>query len=128
FRLGLTATPERADGRESLLDELIGPTVYRRDIVELSGQFLADYDVVRIPVHLTPEEREEYESERSVYRAFLARSGIRMSEPDGWSRFIMLSARSAEGRRAMQAYRRQRELAHTAPAKLDWVERLLHVH
>src|SRR5262249_15163082 len=32
FRLGLTATPERADGRHELLDELIGPTVYRRQI------------------------------------------------------------------------------------------------
>ncbi|UJR79922.1 DEAD/DEAH box helicase family protein [Sandaracinus amylolyticus] len=128
FRLGLTATPERADGRETLLDELIGKTVYRRDIVELSGEFLADYDVVRIPVHLTPEERDEYEAERSVYRAFLAKSGIRMSQPDGWGKFIMLSARSAEGHRAMQAYRRQRELALTAPAKLDWVERLLHLH
>ncbi|MDQ3032664.1 MAG: DEAD/DEAH box helicase family protein [Myxococcota bacterium] len=128
FRLGLTATPERSDGREALTDELIGPVVYRKDIVELSGEFLAEYDVVRVPVHLTPEEREEYEAERGIYRAFVARSGIRMSQPDGWSKFIMLSTRSAEGRRAMQGYRRQRELAHTAPAKLEWVERLLHVH
>src|SRR5262245_21083727 len=30
FRLGLTATPERADGQEVLLPELIGPIVYRR--------------------------------------------------------------------------------------------------
>lgn len=128
FRLGLTATPERADGREALLAELIGETVYRRDIVELSGEFLAEYDVVHVPVHLTPEERREYEAERAIYRTFLARSGIRMSQPDGWSKFIMLSTRSAEGRRAMQAYRRQRELALTAPAKLAWVERLLHQH
>ena len=28
----------------------------------------------------------------------------------------------------MQAYRRQKELAFCAPAKLDWVERLLHDH
>ncbi len=128
FRLGLTATPERSDGRESMLTELIGPTVYRKDIVELSGEFLADYDVVRIPVHLTSDERSEYEKERAIYRTFLAQSGIRMSAPDGWSKFVMLSTRSTEGRRAMQGYRRQRELAHTAPAKLECVERLLHQH
>lgn len=128
FRLGLTATPERSDGRESVLSELIGPTVYRKDIGELSGEFLAEYDVFRIPVHLTAEERSEYEKERSIYRTFIAQSGIRMSAPDGWSKFVMLSTRSAEGRRAMQGYRRQRELAHTAPAKLEWVERLLHQH
>jgi superfamily II DNA or RNA helicase len=40
----------------------------------------------------------------------------------------MLSSRSPDGRRAMTAYRRQRELAVAAPAKLDYVELLLHVH
>ncbi len=33
YRLGLTATPERPDGREASLARLIGPVVYRRDIV-----------------------------------------------------------------------------------------------
>jgi superfamily II DNA or RNA helicase len=56
------------------------------------------------------------------------KNGIRMASPTGWSDFIMLSARSQEGRRAMQAYRRQRELAFSAPAKLEYVEHLLHVH
>src|SRR5204862_2759488 len=32
FRLGLTATPERADGQEALLPELIGPLVLRREV------------------------------------------------------------------------------------------------
>src|SRR5207302_2533414 len=32
FRLGLTATPERADGAEAVLPELIGPIVFRREI------------------------------------------------------------------------------------------------
>jgi superfamily II DNA or RNA helicase len=128
YRLGLTATPERADGRESALDALIGPMVYRRDIVDLRGEFLAEYEVARITVRLSEAERREYEAERAIYRAFVARNGIQMSRPDGWSKFVMLSTRSAEGRRAMQAYRRQRELALTAQAKLERVERLLHEH
>jgi superfamily II DNA or RNA helicase len=40
----------------------------------------------------------------------------------------MLSSRSAEGRRAMAGYRRQRELAVAASAKLDYLEHLLYVH
>ena len=128
YRLGLTATPERTDGRESVLSELVGPIVYRRDIVELAGKWLADYDTERVEVDLAPAEREEYETERAVYLDFIRRHGIRMSDPRGWSEFVMHASRSADGRRAMAAYRRQRELAFTAPAKLAWLEHLLSVH
>jgi superfamily II DNA or RNA helicase len=128
FRLGLTATPERTDGREAELSRLVGPIVYRREITELSGDYLAEYDVERIAVELTEEERAEYDEERAIYRAFVGMHHIRMSSPAGWSEFIMLSSRSAEGRRAMSAYRRQRALAFAAPAKLDFVGHLLHAH
>ena len=128
FRLGLTATPERTDGRDGLLDELIGPVAYRKEIVELAGDFLADYETERVVVELSPLERAEYESERAVYRGFVERHGIRMASPGGWTDFIIHSTRSPEGRRAMQAYRRQRELALCAPAKLDFVEHLLARH
>src|SRR5262249_49412000 len=47
FRLGLTATPERGDGQESLLPELIGPIVYRREIKQLTGNILAPYKIER---------------------------------------------------------------------------------
>ena len=128
FRLGLTATPERTDGRDRELDELIGPIVYRRDITDLTGEFLAEYETETIVVDLSPEERREYESERSIYRAFVERNGIRMGSPTGWSDFIMLSSRSSDGRRAMQGYRRQRELAFTAREKMAYLEHLLDMH
>ena len=128
FRLGLTATPERTDGRDGLLDELVGPTVYRKDIVELAGEYLADYETVRVSVDLSREERAEYERERGIYRQFLQDNGIVMASPRGFSDFIIRSSRTDEGRRAFAAYRRQREIAFTAPAKLDYVERLLYQH
>ncbi len=128
LRLGLSATPERGDGRESDLETLIGPTVYRKDIVELSGDYLADYETLRVAIDLSAEERAEYESEREIYRSFLRRNGISMASPTGWSDFIMRSARNDEGRRALAAYRRQREIAFTAPGKLAYVERLLQQH
>jgi superfamily II DNA or RNA helicase len=128
YRLGLSATPERADGRDAALADLVGPTVYRRDIVELSGEYLAEYDTERVVVELSPSERAEYVQARGVYTDFLRRSGIRMNGPNGWGEFIFKSAISSNGRRAMAAYRRQRELAFAAPAKLDYLEHLLGVH
>ncbi len=128
FRLGLTATPERSDGREAELGELIGPTVYRKDIVELSGDFLAEYETERVSVELTSDERLEYAAERALYRDFVEGNGIRMSSPDGWQEFVMRAARSAEGQRAMRGFRRQRQLALCASAKMAYAEHLLDQH
>ena len=128
FRLGLTATPERADGREAMLEELIGPIVYRRDIVEMSGTYLSQYETRRIIVNLSPAERDEYEAERAIYLNFLRSQGISMGSPTGWSDFVIRSSSSRQGRRAMKAYQRQRAIAFAAPAKLDCLEHLLHEH
>jgi len=128
FRLGLTATPERTDGRERELELLIGPEAYRKDIVELSGDYLAEYETERVSIELSPEERALHDAERAIYREFVTSHGIRMSQPSGWGEFIMMSARSAEGRRAMAAYRKQRAIAFAPKAKLDYLEHLLHLH
>lgn len=128
FRLGLTATPERTDGGEARYAELIGPIVYRKDIDELSGTYLASYETQRIEIALTDAERLEYQSERALYLGFIRSQGIRMSSPSGWADFIAKSTRSDDGRRAFLAYRRQRQLALTATRKLEVLERLLHSH
>jgi superfamily II DNA or RNA helicase len=128
FRLGLTATPERADGREAVLDRLIGPVVHRSDILELSGEYLAEYETVKVTVALAAAERTEYEAERKLYLEFVRSQGIRMGSPRGWSDFIVRAARSREGQRAFRAYRRQRELAFNAKAKLEYLAELLLLH
>jgi superfamily II DNA or RNA helicase len=128
FRLGLTATPERADNAHTQLDALIGPIVYRREITQLRGRFLADYRVETLYVNLTDEERFRYERAREVYRGFLQDSGIDMRRPNAWSQFLFLAHRSPEGRQAYLAYREQRELALAAPAKLNLLARLLDRH
>ena len=126
YRLGLTATPERADLRT--VDDLVGPIVYRRDITALAGEYLAEYETVTISVDLGEKEREEHDAERAIYRDFVKSNGIRMSSPAGFGEFVMRSSQSSEGRRAMRAYRRQRELAFAADAKLGYVEHLLEEH
>ncbi|HEV3032641.1 MAG TPA: helicase-related protein, partial [Polyangia bacterium] len=46
----------------------------------------------------------------------------------GWADFVVRSSRSDDGRRAMQAYRRQREISFAAPAKLEYLALLLDRH
>jgi superfamily II DNA or RNA helicase len=128
YRLGLTATPERTDGLEVLFEELIGPIVYRREIRELAGDFLAGYRTERLYVELTEEEAAAYQQARDHYRQFCSDKGISMSSPAGWQRFIQETSRSREGRSAFLAYQEQRRLALAAPAKLRLLEQLLHQH
>ncbi|HYE65209.1 MAG TPA: DEAD/DEAH box helicase, partial [Pyrinomonadaceae bacterium] len=128
FRLGLTATPERTDGADLLLEKLIGPFVYRREAHELAGEYLADYSVVRINVQLSSEERATYERERAVFRKFLDEKGIGLSSLHGWQMFIAASARSEAGRRAMLAYRESKRIALGTDAKLRVLGDLLQRH
>ncbi len=128
FRLGLTATPEREDGGEQRLQELIGPIVYRREIKELAGRYLADYETVELRVRLSAEERERYRRAREIYRNFVVGQRIPLGSPGGWQRFLMLTSRSEKGRRAFLAYREQKAIAQASDAKLRLLERLLAHH
>jgi superfamily II DNA or RNA helicase len=128
FRLGLTATPERADGEERSLEQLIGPIVFRREAHEMAGEYLADYSVVRINVRLGAAERAAYERERAVFREFLQEKRISLSSLQGWQLFIAASARSEAGRRAMMAYRESKRIALGTQAKLRVLGDLLTRH
>jgi superfamily II DNA or RNA helicase len=128
FRLGLTATPERADGGEALLEPLVGPTVYRLEAQELAGDYLADYSVVRVRVELSADERRAYDAARAVYRQFVTSQGIRMSGPQGWQQFIIASSRSEDGRRAMFAFRESKRIGLGAEAKLRVLGDILRRH
>jgi superfamily II DNA or RNA helicase len=128
FRLGLTATPERADQQEALLPELIGPIVFRREIKELSGSYLAEYRTLRRYVFLSDTEQARYDQCRADYRRFVDERRISFGSPNGWQRFLQESSRSAEGRAAFRAYLEQKRIAQAAPAKLELLERLLGEH
>lgn len=128
FRLGLTATPERSDGADEMLDRLIGPIVYRREAYEFAGEYLADYTTERIHVELSADERARYEAERSVFRQFLHEKRISLSSLQGWQLFIIASARSEAGRRAMMAYRESKRIALGTDAKLRVLASLLGRH
>src|SRR5436305_2972619 len=128
FRLGLTATPEREDGADVLLEELIGPIIFKKQAQDLAGEYLADYEIIRINVHLSSDERAAYEGERAVFRQFLQDKRIDLGGMRGWQLFIAASARSQEGRRAMKAYRESKRIALGTDAKMRVLGELLQRH
>jgi superfamily II DNA or RNA helicase len=128
FRLGLTATPERADGADDLLPTLIGPIVYRLDITDVAGEFLAPYEARRVFVDLTPEEEERYRTCREEYRNFVAERGISMSGPDGFRRFLFEASKTPEGWKAARAYREQKRIMQAPSGKFRLLEELLNRH
>ncbi len=127
FRLGLSATPERDEIADALLEEIVGKFVYRLEAQELAGEYLADYIVERIEVDLSDEERAAYERERQIYIDFKRRKNLPFGQ-EGWRMFIMHSAKSEEGRRAMKAYRNQKKIALGTDSKLKVLQDLLVLH
>jgi superfamily II DNA or RNA helicase len=125
WRLGLTATWERQDGRESELSRVLGDVVYERTITELSGSYLADYDTVRLEIRLSPDERERYLAARKIYGAFIGQQRIPIRSPQGWQLFIQKASRSKAGREAFLAYQESRRIIHGAERKLDLLGTLL---
>ncbi len=128
YRLGLSATPERDDGLDSVMTHLIGPIVYNAQIDELEGRVLSPYITRRVNVELSPGEAEEYAEARSRYTAFLKAHRIMFSGRGDWNRFIALAARLPGGRAAFEAYLRQRHIARCGRAKLEAVWTLLNRH
>ena len=128
FRLGLSATVERADGREEVLFDLVGDIVFEGRFTELAENTLAPYRVVQIEVDMTPDELNRYNESRGIYKNFLRQNRINFSDGNGWSQFIMLSARSTQGRNAMKAYREQKRLAQAASGKLTELWKVLNLH
>lgn len=130
FRLGLSATPERADMAHCELDVLIGPELYRRSPAELTGEnYLAQYREEHIRITLSPEDEARYLEQRQLYRNFLQRRRILIRTPEDFQRkLVYLSARDPEARVALLAWREARNIAMNAPRKYAEIERLLQQH
>ncbi|MGB8701008.1 MAG: DEAD/DEAH box helicase family protein [Thermosynechococcaceae cyanobacterium] len=128
YRLGLTATPERSDGKHTDLDYLIGPEVYRKSPEDLSGIALAQHETTQIRVKLSQAERDRYEALIQTRNAFLRDKNIQLGSLQGWQRFVRESAISKAGRRAMLAHREARAIAFGTEGKLRVLVDLLAQH
>ena len=128
FRLGLSATPERPDGGDELLEKLVGPIAYSSRVSHLAGDILAPYRTIKTLVDLTDEEQTSYEVARKKYLEFCRRRGVRFSEPGGWLNFLRETASSKQGRAAFEAYLLQRNIPLKSEAKSRVLEELLVRH
>ncbi|WP_135302328.1 DEAD/DEAH box helicase [Haloarcula amylovorans] len=127
-RLGLTATFERPDGAHEVVEELVGPLVHRVEIDDLAGDHLADYDIKRIEVALTPEERERYEDQQGTFTDYLARSGIELRSGSDYQELVKRSGTDPAAREALLAKQRAREVMMNARRKVERLAELLDRH
>jgi superfamily II DNA or RNA helicase len=151
FRLGLTATYDPRASEE--LNRLIGPLAFWKPVRELRGTRLAPYEVIRLSVELSVEERRAYEREESVYQEYWdenprgrgeerekERSGEgesgRASEAlksgyknDGRLELLVREqSRDLRARRALEAWYEMRNIIAAAGAKLDMLEEIFRRH
>ncbi len=126
-RLGLTATMERSDGAQDDLTSLIGPTVYDMPISEARGRSLAEYEVVRIPIELSPQEQIRYEELSRTVKYYMCER--RKTDPDyGWEDLCAETGKAPEARRAMKAYHAKKSIEERAEEKFRVLEDLFSLH
>lgn len=137
MRLGLTATPWRADGADRLLEDLIGPVVYQEEIAQARGRTLAGYSIVRVPICLSEEEQREFDALSRRIRAYVARQRRETAggpdpagpRPFDWVSDLAVRSRGdPEAKAILRAYRRKLTLVHRSTEKLRVLEDIFQLH
>ncbi len=157
MRLGLTATPWRADGADRLLEDLIGPVAYQEEIAQARGLTLAGYSLVRVPIHLSEEEQREFDALSRRIRAYVARRRREAAgkasagagdaseiAPDAratpptkadrpalfdWTRDLVSRSRGdPEAKAILRAYHRKLALTHRSAEKMRVLEDVFRLH
>jgi superfamily II DNA or RNA helicase len=127
-RLGLSATPERLDGRHRDLDTLIGPVIFHRLPSDLRRErHIADYREQRIYVDLSPVEQGRYEWLMAEFRWYLARHGLATCG-DCFGALVRRAGYDPAAWQALQAHRQARMIALNAEAKMTHIANLLIRH
>jgi superfamily II DNA or RNA helicase len=127
-RMGLTATFERPDDAHEIVEELVGPLVHRLSVDDLAGDHLAPYDVKRVEVELTPDERERYETNQETFTDYLAQSGIQMRRGSDYQELVKRSGNDPRAREALLAKERARRIMLGSDAKVDALGDILDRH
>ncbi|MFB6224297.1 MAG: DEAD/DEAH box helicase family protein [Haloarcula sp.] len=127
-RLGLTATFERSDGAHEIIEELVGPLVQQVRVDDLAGEHLADYDIKRIEVELTPDERDRYEEYQGTFTDYLKQSSIQLRSGSDYQELVKRSGNDPAAREALLAKQRAREVMMNAQRKVDRLATILDHH
>ncbi|MEM1646421.1 MAG: DEAD/DEAH box helicase family protein [Ignisphaera sp.] len=125
YRLGLTATPERSDGREILLPDLVGPIVYRISPNELAGKYLSKYVIQRIYVSLTEEEKELYTLHREKLKRILGELNLKLRSLEDFHNLLRLAYKDRRAREAILAWHESLRIAVNSRSKVEKLRELL---
>ncbi|MHA1304759.1 MAG: DEAD/DEAH box helicase, partial [Candidatus Heimdallarchaeaceae archaeon] len=130
YRLGLTATPDRADRGEEKLFSLIGPQIVVSKVSELADQgYIADYELKTVYVELAEEEKQQYDDYMQIYRNYLRKRKIQIRSPKDFERKLIFRVNiDPEARAALEAHRKARNMVFSSKAKIEVVGELLSKH
>jgi len=119
YRLGLSATVTREDGRHEELFPLMGGVVYHKSPQELvEAGYLSPYRIETIKVDLTPDERKKFEELRKRYKE-LSR-GMEFEE-------LVKAAKNGDelAAEALKVRSELRQLIHNAKRKIEKVKEIV---
>jgi superfamily II DNA or RNA helicase len=125
YRLGLTATPEREDRRDKLLIDLVGPIVYTISSSDLSGKYLAEYEIERIYVNLKEDEEKKYKEFRRLLKENLGKLGLELKSLNDFKQLIYHAGKSPLAKEALHAWFESNKIAINSEAKIDKLKLLL---
>ena len=128
FRLGLTATPGRSDGRHKDLDKLIGPKCYTLSIADVKGKTLADYQTLRIPVHLDESEQLVYNECSHLVRQYMYEKNKDAEKSYKWQDLMAELTSDPEARKVQKAYYKMQSIQERAQEKLRVLEDIFRLH
>ena len=128
YRMGLTATYERADQRHSLLLQLVGDLIYSVGVEELAGEHLSPYTYEKISVELTPQEQQIYEFQMGIFRSYLQQRRITLRSAADFQKFIMTTGRDPKAREALLARNKAVKVAVNSEAKLTTLAEQLEIY
>jgi hypothetical protein len=119
-RLGLTATPPEGDALRRL-ETLLGPVVYTQSVPDLAGKWLADFEVVVIPLGLEPDERARYQADHRVLPTRIARFAASIRAARGRSSSVWRPGRARGASRSPRSIARGRCSASRGRSVTPWV-------
>jgi len=125
FRLGLTATFERSDGLHEDLLRLIGGIIYEKKTEDLAGKYLSNYEIVKIGVDLTEEEKIIYSDFIKNYRNYLISRNIKIRTQADFKKIIMRSGYDPEARKAILSRNQAERIAYNSKNKIEKIRNLL---
>ena len=119
YRMGLSATVVREDGRHVELFPLMGGVIYSKSPDELAEKgYLARYISKIIKVELKPDEKKRFEELRKLYRSLA-----------GGSTFQELVNRASRGDKeaalALKVHSEMLQLIHRSKAKAEAVKKIV---